>query len=912
MGEAALHVVGREHELAVLTAAVDAAAQAGSALAVCGEPGIGKSVLIEAAARRGRERGHLVLRATGVEAESQLPFAGLHELISPVLGAADALAPALRRALLSAFGIGEGGSPEPFLICLAALNVLTGVAARQPVAVIVDDLQWLDQPSQDAVAFLARRVHDDPVIIVAGVRTGYATPFLPASGRVLNVEPLDEESSRALLRACAPYLDPAGCEQIMELARGNPLALAELPGTWRAGSAGPGPVPGSPVPLSARLEQAFAGRLGELGPAARDALLIAATDSESALAEILAAASELAGVQVPVDALDVAAAAGLLTRDEVRLQFRHPLVRSAILGSESAGRRQQAHAALAAVLAGQPYRRAWHRAQAVIGPDDEVADELEHSHDISVCRGSVGGGIAALERSAQLSSSPATRVRRLLRAAQYAFSLGRPEIVERLLTEAMRNPLTELDQARVEVLREAFHDGIPGDGGRVMEMCRLARRAVHAGQPDVALDLLLAGSLRCWWADTGPQARQMVAAVTGQITGMPADPRYVAALAIAEPVACSQAVDALLSQAGPGTDDVEALILLGMAAYAIGDPVRSLRFLDRAEAGLRQRGQLGRLSHVLNLGLLSRLELGDFQRVRMDSEEARRLAVDTQQPIWHSGALAIDAMAHGLRGDNPRAQQLAADAEQLAAGSGLNPPLACVQLARGYGYLSAGNYAAAYQSLRRLFDPADPSYHVTERFHGISFLSDAAVPAGQRDDARRIVSDLELAAAGSASTTLRHHIAYARAVLADEENAGDLYLAALGSDLQSWPWLRGRLQLAFGRWLRRRHQVAEARESLRSAHATLSGIGATVWAAQAETELRAAGEQTAWRSAPSWQTLTAQELQIARMASDGYSNKQIGQRLYLSPRTVSGHLYRAFPKLGITSRSQIAACLRDL
>ena len=911
ISEPALAIIGREHELEVLTAAVDAAAEAGSAIAVCGEPGIGKSVLIEAAARRAQERGHLVLRATGVEAESQLPFAGLHELMCPVLGAADTLAPPQRRALLSAFGTEEDGSPEPFLIYLATLNVLTGVCAHQPVAVIVDDLQWLDQPSQDAVAFLARRIHDDPIIIVGGVRIGYATPFLPASGQVLNIGPLGEESSRALLRATASHLDTFGCEQILEHARGNPLALAELPRTWRRESAGPGPVPGSPVPLSARLEQAFAGRLGELSSPTRDALLIAATDSESALAEILAAASELAGVQVSIDALDTAAAAGLLTRDEVRLQFRHPLVRSAILGCESARRRQQAHSALAAALTDQPYRRAWHRAQAIIGPDDGVADELERNHDISVHRGSVSGAVAALERSAQLSSSPATRVRRLLLAAQYAFGLGRADTVSRLLAEAMRNPLTELDQARVEVLREAFHDGVPGDGSRVMEMCRLAGRAVHAGQRDVALDLLLAASWRCWWADTGPAARQMVAAVTGQIPGMSADPRYVAALAIAEPVACSQAVDGLLAQAGPRTDDVEALILLGMAAHAIGDPVRSVRFLDRAEARLRQRGQLGRLSQVLNLGLVSRLELGDFQRARIDSEEARRLAVDTQQPIWQNTALALDAMAHGLRGDNPRAQQLAADAEQLAAGSGLNAHLAGVQLARGYGHLSAGNYAAAYQALRRLFDPADPSFHLTARFHGISFLSDAAVPAEQRDDAYRIVSDLEAVAADSASTTLGHHLAYARAVLAEEESAGDLYLAALGSDLHSWPWLRGRLQLAFGRWLRRRRRVAEARDSLRSAHATLSGIGATVWADQAETELRAAGEQTARRSAPSWETLTAQELQIVRMAGDGYSNKQIGQRLYLSPRTVSGHLYRAFPKLGISSRSQIAACLRD-
>ena len=908
----ALQIVGRDHEIEVLTTAVDSAAKSGCVLAVCGEPGIGKSVLIEAAARHGRERGHLVLRATGVEAESQLPFAGLHELICPVLGAADALAPPLRRALLSAFGAEEDSSPEPFLICLAALNVLTGVSARQPVAVIVDDLQWLDQPSQDAVAFLARRIHDDPVIIVGGIRVGYATPFQSASGQVLNIGPLDEESSRALLRAAAPHVDAAGREQILEHARGNALALVELPGTWGTGPAGRGPVPGSPVPLSARLEQAFAGRLGELAAPTRDALLIAATDSESALAEILAAASELAGVKVPVDALDAAAAIGLLTRDEVRIQFRHPLVRSAILGSESASRRQQAHAALAAVLADRPYRRTWHRAHAIIGPDDEVADELERNHDISVRRGSVGGAIDALERSAQLTSTPATRVGRLLRAAQYAFSLGRPETVSRLLSEAMRNPLTELDQARVEVLREAFHDGIPGDGGRVMEMCRLAGRAVHAGQPDVALDLLLAASLRCFWADPGPEARQMVAGVTGQIAGMSADPRYVAALAIAEPVACSQVVDALLAQASPDTDDVEALILLGQAAHAIGDPVRTIRFLDRAEARLRERGQLGRLSHVLNMGLYSRLELGDFQRARTDSEEALRIAADTRQPIWHSAARALDAMAHGLRGDNALAQELAAEAEQLAAGSGLSPPLACVQLARGYGHLSAGNYAAAYQSLRRLFDPADPSFHLTERFHGVSFLCDAAGPAGHRDDALRIVGELELVAAGSASTTLRHHLAYARAVLADEEDAGELYLAALGMDLQSWPWLRGRLQLAFGRWLRRRQRVAEARESLRSAHATLSGIGAMVWANQAETELRAAGEQTARRSAPSWETLTAQELQIVRMAGEGFSNKQIGERLYLSPRTVSGHLYRAFPKLGITSRGQIAVCLRDL
>jgi len=912
MIEAEFQIIAREHELGVLNAAIEAVELTGAAIAVTGEPGIGKSVLLDAAAVRGQERGCLVLRATGVEAESRLPFAGLHDLLCPLKGEVDTLAPPLRRALLSSFGMEDGGPPEPFLVSLAALNLVAAAAAGQPIALIVDDVQWLDPASQGTMAFLARRIQDDPVVIVGGIRAAHATPFQAAAGQVLNVERLDERSSLALLDITAPNLDQAGREQVLEYAEGNPLALTELPGAWSGGTAGPGPIPGSAVPMSARLEQAFAGRWGDLAQSTRDALLVAATDSESTLAEIVAGASELAGTEVSVDALDAAAAAGLLTRDEARVRFRHPLVRSAILGHESAGRRQRAHGALAVVLAGQPHLRAWHRAQAVIGPDDEVADELERNYRFRVRRGSVGGAIAALERSAQLSTSPATRVHRLLLAARYAFTLGNADTVERLLAEAMRNPLTEMEQARAEVLREAFHDGVPGDGGRVMELCCLAERAARAEQQDVALELLLAASLRCWWADAGPEARQMVAAVCGQVDGASANPRSVAVLAIAEPVARSKQVDELLSQAAPGTDNVEALILLGQAAHAIGDPVRSLRFLDRAEARLRQRGQLGRLSQVLNTGLVSRLELGDFQRARIDLEEARRLAAETRQPLWLTGALVLDAMAHGLRGDNSRAQQLAAEAEQTAAGSRLNVLLACAQLARGYGHLAAGNHAAAYQALRRLFDPADPSYHLTERFHGISFLSDAAIPAGQRDDARRVVSDLELVAADSASTTLKNHLAYARAVLADEEDAGDPYLKALDSDLQSWPWLRGRLQLHFGRWLRRRHQVIEARESLRSAHATLAGIGATVWADQAETELRAAGEQTPQRSAPSWEALTAQELQIVRMAGDGYSNKQIGERLFLSPRTVGGHLYRAFPKLGITSRNQIAARIREL
>ncbi|WP_328760424.1 ATP-binding protein [Streptomyces sp. NBC_00271] len=903
----AMEVFGRHTELRALSDVIDQAEERGGAIVVRGEAGIGKSTLLDAVADHARRAGHHVLRATGTEAEARMPFAGLHQLLSPLLDDAEKLPALQRRVLSSAFGAEDAPSPEPFLIALAALNLLTETSARRPLAILVDDVQWLDRPSHEALAFLARRIGSDPIVIVAGIRDGHTGPLVAARLPELLLGGLDDQTSLEILKVTAADLSAADRMSILRQANGNPLALVELPAGWRLAR---NPVVESLptyVPLSARLEKAFGGRIMELPSPTRDALLIASVADENAVSEILAAASVLSGHAVTVDVLDAAAAAGLIRFDEVNLFFRHPLVRSGVLQTESVRRRLDANAALAEVLVDQPYRRTWHRAQAIVGPDDEVADELEAHHVVSIRRGSVAAAISALERSAQLTSDSGTRGRRLLLAAEHAFGLGRADMVDQLLALAGANALSELDRARMELFGEIFHDGVPGDATRVFELCDTAQRSAQAGDKDLALNLLLGAALRCWWADTGPVARAQVVAVAERLEDVEDDPRYVATLGLAETVLRSVRVTELLSRvAVDSVTDPAAMRLLGMAAMAIGSPVASLEFLDRAEAKLREQGRLGLLSHVLNMGQVSRVELGDWERAEAAAAEGGRLAHETGQLIWNSGTLAYRAVTAALRGDNATAQQLADEAEETARARGLNCVLSVVQRARGTGWLAAGEYVRAYEGLRRMFDTQDPCHHSTASFHGVMDFAEAAVRADRVHEARSVIAELEELTSRTASTTLRVQLSYARAVLAPDDQAEALFVAALSQGLTDWPWPQARLQLAYGCWLRRHRRVAESRVPLRSALMRFDLIGAQSWAGQARAELRAAGERTSVEEPSALNLLSTQELQIARLAAEGLSNREIGRRLYLSPRTIGSHLYRIFPKLAITSRVQLA------
>jgi DNA-binding CsgD family transcriptional regulator len=901
---------GRERELADLDDLVDRAAQGGGATLIVGEAGIGKSSLLDHAAHRSEGRGHQVLRATGVPSEAHLPFAGLHNLLRPVLAQADRLPDGQRGALLSALGIEDASAPDSFLTALAVLNLLADAASDRPILLAVDDAQWLDGPSHQAVAFVARRVERDPIVVIGTWRTGHVGPLASAGLRELAVSRLDGSASRDLLAAHAPTLGSADLSLILREAEGNPLALIELPAALRAQETLDAELLPSFLPLSARLEHAFAGRFGELPQRVRDVLLVAAIDHESEVPEILAGASELSGERATLDLLDTAAEAGLVHFDLATVHFRHPLVRSAVVQSESFGRRLAANAALATVLDDQPYRRTWHRAHAIVGRDDEVADELESSHAFALRRGSVVSAIQALERSAQLTTDSAARGRRLLLAAEHAFGLGRADMVDRLLDTAAQTALGDLDRARMEWLREIFNDGVPGDAARVLALCDMARRSAAEGDGDLALHLLLGASLRCWWADTGDAARAAVAAAVDELRGLETDPRYVATLGTAEPVGRASQVTEILSGLVLETvSDANALRLYGQAAHAIGDPVRSVDFLERSEAKMRELGALGLLSQVLTMQVLDRLELGDWERAASEVDEGRQLAQETGQPIWDAGSLSLGAILAGLTGANERAQGLASRAEQTIRGRGLNDLLACVQLARGVAWISAGRHAEAFAALRPMFDPSAESFHLTERFHAVTFLAEAAVHAGRQEEALPVIAELSEVSEVTPAPTLKVHLGYARAVLAEDEVAEELYLDALRGDLTRWPWAKARLELAYGAWLRRQRRVAESRIPLRSAHATLALMGAPTWATRARVELRAAGEAIAGQDPGTLSRLSAQELQIARLAAEGLSNRDIGERLFLSPRTVGSHLYRLFPKLDVTSRSQLAARL---
>jgi len=904
-------LVGRDRELRILNELVAGIPERGGAIVVLGEPGIGKSALLRAAADSGREASLQVLLTTGIEAEAQLPFAGLHQLLRPVLGAAAALPATQRRALSAAMGTEDGQQPEPFMIALAALNLLAEVAPDRPVLLIADDVQWLDRPSQDVLTFIARRVSADPIVMIGSVRRGHDIAFATAGLPELDVQALDDASARAVLAQQGGDLSYAARQRVLREARGNPLALRELPAALREVS---GQQPET-LPLTARLERAFAARIAELPPLTRDAVLIAAVDYSDELPEILAGAARLARQPVGVEALEQAAAAGLIRLDDLHVRFRHPLMRSGVLQQETVTRRYAANAALAEVLVHQPYRRIWHRAQSITGPDEAVADELEESSHISLRRGSATGAIWALERSAQLTTDPARRGHRLLLAAEHAFGLGRADLVDQLVSRAASTSLSRLDRARMEWLREIFNDGVPGDAGRVFELCDIARESVAAGDAGLALNLLLGAALRCWWADAGPAARTRVIEVAGLLTEKASDdPRYAATLGVAEPVLQGAPVTKLLSQVvTESVIDADALRLLGMAAHAIGDPVRAADFLDRSEAKLREQGQLGLLPHVRGMQSPVYIELGDWARAGEAAEECRRFAQETGQPIWSDSQLVNEARSAALRGDSEHALQLAAQGEYSPVLRNLNDLRCCLQLARGFALISSGRHAEAVDALLQLFDPGHPAYHQRERYSGIMFLAEAAVHASRRDDARAVIAELERVATITPAPLLHVQLSYARAVLAEDADAEELYLAAVGQDLTRWPWIQARIRLAYGSWLRRQRRVAESRVPLRLAQATFDLIGARSWAEQARSELRASGERIA---APdpgaAAAALSAQELQIARLAAEGLSNREIGERLYLSPRTVGSHLYRIFPKLDISSRAQLAGRLEQV
>ncbi|MEU8606593.1 AAA family ATPase [Actinoplanes sp. NPDC048791] len=906
-------LVGRGPEWAVLARALARIGFEGSSTVVHGEAGVGKSSLLRMASTTAGADGALVLSASGIESESMMPFAGLHQLLRPLIADVGSLPSVQQRALLTALGLREGPTPQLFLIALAALTLVVDAAVRRPVVLIVDDAQWLDAPSNDVLAFLSRRIRHDRVVMITGLRAGHDVPVVVAGADEIALTGLDEQSSQEIIDQVAADLTVVERRVILGQACGNPLALVELPAAWRSTRTDVRDMTSASVSLTSRLERAFAARIEELPGDVRDVLLVAAVATGEDLNEVLAGTTVLAGVPVTTDAVETAEQAGLVSLDAVSVRFRHPLVRSGVLYRESRRRRRAAHAAMSVALSGQPHRSVWHQAQSVQGPDDDVADRLDASHVESLRRGSVMTAVIVLERAAQLTTRSRRRGLRLLLAARHAYGLGRADLVNRLLDGAEHDDLSALDLARAEWLREMFVEADLGNAARVRQLCRYAARSAGSGERDLALDLLFTAGLRCWWADTEPAARNKLVAVARSLSSAREDPRSIAAIAMTEPLAEGAQTMRRLAAAAPGSvSDPDQLRQLGMAARAVGAEVLAADYFDAAESRLREQGQLGLLPHVLAVQAAVRCDLGDWRRAAQSLQEGRRLAAETGQPTWSAGIAAVEAVFAALTGSCDAALRHAADIEAACPERVQRDFLSLAQIARGVAHLSDGQHASAYVELAPIFDSRDPRHHARQQLSGLMFLAEAAARCGRLADARAVLHRMEILAETIPSPVLLVHLLYARAVLADHAEAEDLYQAALRADLTRWPWPRARIQLAYGNWLRLRRRPAEAREPLRSALGTFELIGAAGWARQTRTGLRAAGESDATPAPAGADSLmTADERQIAHLAAQGLSNREIGQQLYLSPRTVGSRLYRIFPKLGIKSRAQLATRLKE-
>ncbi|MBV8638522.1 MAG: AAA family ATPase [Candidatus Eremiobacteraeota bacterium] len=892
---------GRDREMRIITGHLDGVRDRGAALLIGGEPGVGKTAILEAAKSLAFERGLSVLSAVGVQSESKLPFAGLYELFRSIAGHAAGLPDLQRNALRTALGLTSVPAADLFLIALGALNTLCEFASEQPLLLTVDDGQWLDQSTADILAFIARRIQSEPIIVLIASRELHETAFAGVAEE-LDVEPLDEHASCELIQTLNPGLSAAIKDRVLRESAGNPLALVELPKAIASRWGDSLPLPAH-VPLTARLERAFAHRLSDLPPATRQVLLVAALNDSSNLAEVMSAAELIVEPYIPLEALTPAVSAGLLRVHDGVLHFRHPLVRSAICGDAHLAERVRAHGALAAVLRANADREVWHRAASIVGLDDSVATDLESAAVRALARGDVHSAIQAFDRAAHLCADDQRRGRYVLSAATLASDIASSVVVS-LLENMDTSVFSPRDSARLKWLREAAAPGVSGS----QALTEIADTIQSANDVDFALDLLCGPAINRWWTEPGEDVCEHLASAFESVrTSMQDDPRFLAALSLAAPIREGAFIIARLHHAiQNGEGDARAARLLGIAAGQVGEFDLAARFLNSAVAGLRSEGRLALLAHVLVLRAQAECHLTSLDAAAADAEEGERLSRETGQPTYAAFAQATAAVVAALRGDHQAAQTQAANAERATP----NTLLAEVQMARGMSALAQGRYDEAYRELHRMFDSSDSAYHPMKHCFYVGSLTEAAIHCGRADDAKTIVMDMEALAGQTSSPQFQSAMQHARALLSQDSEVKPAIEGVLKGDVVRSPFTTARLQLALGKWLRRARRAREARLLLQLAMETFDRIGTLPWREWAHQELRAAGGKVQQRTTHQRDELTPQELQIASMVAEGLSNREIGQRLYLSERTVGSHLYRLFPKLGITSRYQLRDALR--
>lgn len=891
---------GREQEQQVLDALIAGARDGRSAaLVLRGEPGIGKTALLGyAAARAG---GLRVLRATGVEVEAELPFAGLQLLLRPALDRLPGLPEPQRAALSGALGLGPGGR-EPVLTGLAVLSLLTDHADGAGLLVVVDDAQWLDRASQDALLFAARRLHAEGVAMLFGVREGEGS-FEAAGLPEQRLTGLSHEASAALLDEHP--LTPAVRYRLLAVARGNPLALRELPLAMAAEST-PDLAAGA-LPLTDRLRLAFHGRISRLPEPTQTLLTVLATDESCETAVVLrAAASFGAGI----DDLAPAEAAGLLRRgSDLSITFRHPLIRAAVYQRAALGQRLAVHRALAAALDApeQADRQAWHLAAAAIGPDAEVADALERSAVRARERGGHKAAAAAYDRAARLSDRPGDRTRRQALAAQAALESGELERAADLARRTAREVDSESLRASLSQVRALalFWQGEFPDAHRLLIE---AGTSIASTAPEQAADILVQAMHTGWYLGEADLREVLKHLADLELPDtLPVTPvvRFINLLfgrGPGRPLTLTDTLDEIHSR-GQVSDQVLS-ILCGIA-LARGQDGPAFDLAMSLEAQHRAAGAAGRLPTVLFFACEADIFTGRLRDARTAAVEARDLARDTGQQQWVRQLSSVLAHVDALRGDEDECR---AHAELGLTGDtpgAVAPGAPWAYWSLGLLELGAGRAESALSRFERL--TKTPFDHHICATRSVPDLVEAAIRIGAPERAAAPFANFEGWAASVGQPWADALVLRCRALL-DDENAEELYAQALTThDREARPIEFARTALLYGEWLRRARRKAEARTRLQEALEVFERLELDPWARRARHELTAAGAPD-FDPSPSRGSatgLTPQELQIVRLAAQGLSNRDIAAQLFLSHRTVGYHLYKAYPKLGVASRGEL-------
>ena len=881
----------------------------GGMLLIRGAAGIGKSALVNDAVRRaGRQRQ--VLRATGTPAETAMEFAGLYQLLRPVMSRAASLSATRRVALNVAFGLANGPVPERYAVAMAALDLLAEVAADRPLLVTAEDIHWMDPATVAVLAFVGRRLESDPVALIATIREDFPSPAQEAAMTVIGLSPLTDPDSRELLTAVAPDLSPLTQRRILAVAAGNPLALIELPRAVAADGTADSFDDAGWLPLSSRLRETFADRIGTLPTESRTALTWLALHDSDALPELLSALST-AGVQDGLGAFAAAAEAGLVELSPPStVRFRHPLMRSAVYELASPDGRVRGHSALAEAVGAETERGVLHRSQTAAGLDPRLADALGAVARRAASRGAVSTAITALARAAELTPSVSGKRGYLSEAAALAYDLGYQELGDSLRGQFARLADDELSRLRVEELNETADASASGGIPRITALVELARRARALGADGPAASFLRSAAYRCWAQQPGAAP-----AITDIIAADPLwldEAQQAIVLGWSDPLTNATAVTTLLTGLLTAELDSVTIQWLGHAASCIGDFELADTLYTKAVTRLRAEGRLPVLARALVLQAWAQLRRGQWSAAMPLAGEGRRLAEESGQLEWQASGYTAEAMVAALRGEAAAADSLAARAEQISVPHHLAASAATSLLARATSAAGEGDYSRAWEYLARLHQEGDPACHPVQAVWALSQLAHAAVQCGQTERARTLVRRLaQRFPNASAGPAARMNILYAEALLAPEVLVDKRLREALQQDVGTWPFERSRLQLVLGSRLRRQRD-RQAREYLRAARDGFDSLGASAWADRARDELRAAGVPSPASAPAAWSGLSPQELQIARMVAEGLSNREVGERLYLSPRTIATHLYRIYPKLGITSRVQLSTLILDL